>query len=463
MGEPANDLTPEQIAERQSRKNATIFSQEAVDYTPLSPALGQACANCIFYRSTGYDGVDWPHCHIVSDWPKPIEPTGWCKEWRLIPEPDMSVDPIPVMIVEPEADDKAAKGGLIETIKTTVQNILNPETPAFQVFKTQNGRKGWVARHTGKFKDRHKEILADSSHDEYVARVQGGQVQPPELWMWHNKGCKHGNALTVWKSGGFVLAVGLFDQTEEGDSAFDYYQKHAGQITLSHMFHYPAIAKVNGVYWAYNTVEISTLPDGAEAFPYTSFEEIETMTLPEPAQIMIREALGEEALRRALAADAKAAKDTQKLEEAGVAWKGYDNYDGSAFLTEVQKVVSAAAESVDTRLKTAEEALKTLAELPATVKTLNDTVKALEEQLTASQTRENALMERTADLEKQLAEYHDVQPPASQSKDTILQDREKSLLEKAMEQSKSLDSLSLVEKVVGGQPALSSTNGGNEQ
>lgn len=454
MTEETTTLTPEQIEERSSRKSAIIFGQEAVNYTMLSSMPGQACANCIFYRSTGFDGVDWPHCHIVADWPKPIEPTGWCNEWRATPEPDLTVDPIPVVIVELD-DDKATKTGILDTIKNAAQNILNPEQPAFQVFKTKTGRKGWVARYTGKFLDRHDEILADISHKEYVERVQKGLVNPPELWTWHAKGTKHGNALVVWKSGGFNLAAGLFDESEEGEQAFNYYQKNAGKIKLSHMFHYPSIAKVSGVYYAYNTVEITTLPDGAEAFPYTSFEEIETMSLPEAAQNMIRDMLGEDALRRALAADSKAESDTKKLEASGVAWKGYDNYDGSTFVEHVKQAVQQATAAQEERIKALEALLPALAELPATVKSLGD-------QLTTNQTAENDLLERMNALEQKQAEYSDIQPPASQSKDNILEGREKALLETLTEQSKSSDSLSLVEKLVGGQPALS-TNGGNAQ
>lgn len=451
-------LTPEQIEVRQARKAATIFSQEAVNYTTLSETGGQACANCIFYRPTGYDGIDWPHCHLVQDWPKPIEPTGWCNRWEAVPEPDLSVDPLPVVIVEPEDDDKVDKG-IVATLKDAVSGILHPDAPAFQVFKTKSGRKGWIARHTGKFIDREGEILSEKSHEEYVARVQSGAVKAPELWMWHAKGTKHGQAITVWKSGGFVLAAGLFDETAEGERAFAYYQKHAGKIKLSHGFHYPRIAKVNGVYHAYNTFEITTLPQGAEAFPYTSFEEIETMTLPEAARSMIAEALGEDALRRAEAADSKAAADTKTLESQGVAYKGYDQYDGSAFVEQVEKAVKQAVDDLDTRLKTVEAALAAMTEVGATLKTLNEAVKALGEQLTASQQAESGALERINALEAKLAEYRDVQPPASQSQDTLLSARELSFLDKVMAETKVADGQSLVEKLIGGEPAIA-PNGG---
>jgi hypothetical protein len=294
-----------------------LFMQDEVNYTPVSVQAGAACSACRFFCSD--------HCHIVMG---EIAPNGICDRYETVPTMD-EPEPVPVVIVEPpmDMDDSAEMAlsvpkSIVETVKMFVANLINPDEPAFKVFETQNGRKGWIARHTGKFIDREGEILSEQSHEDYVARVQKGIVQPPELWMWHAKGTKHGQAVAVWKSGGFVLAAGLFDETAEGERAYRYYQKHSGNIKLSHMFHYPKEAKLNGVYHAYNTVEITTLPNGAEAFPYTSFEEIESMALPEVARNMIGEALGDDALKRAEASDSKAEKDTKTLEDQGVAFKG---------------------------------------------------------------------------------------------------------------------------------------------
>jgi hypothetical protein len=432
-----------------------MLDQKEAGYTPVSIVPGKACSSCIWWRMD--------HCHIVANYPEAIVPNGYCNEHRIATPPN--VEPILVVIVEPSMmeDDSMEMAlpttgkGLVEVIKSTLKSILNPDEPAFQVFKTKDGKRGWIARFTGKFIDREGEILADKAHDEYVERVQKGLVEPPELWMWHAKGTKHGQALTVWKSGGFVLAAGLFDATAEGERAYRYYQKQRGKIKLSHMFHYPKNAKLNGVYYAYNTVEITTLPDGAEAFPYTSFEELQTMALPEVAENMIREGLGEDALARAQAADNKAENDSKTLEGQGVASKGHDNYDGATIPadSDALKALALAQTDVDTRLKTAEDTVKALGDLPATVKTLQDAVHALTEQLTASQTAEAAALEKVNTLEAKWLEFTALKAPASQSNDTLLSDREKSLLDTVMQQAKRDDTPSLVEQMVGGQPTVS--------
>jgi hypothetical protein len=267
--------------------------------------------------------------------------------------------------------------------------------------------------------------------------------------MWHNKGTKHGQAVAVWKSGGFTLAAGLIDDTPEGRSMFDYYQKHSGKIKLSHMFHYPKESKVNGVYYDLNTVEITTLPDGAEAFPYTSFEEIQTMALPKVAQDMILEAGGQAMLERALAADKLAETDTKTLDASGVAWKGYDKYGDNVVPAEKIAGLETAQKAID-------DQLKLLADVPATIKALNDGIKSLTDQLQVELEAKATLLGKINDLEAKAALLTDLKPPASQSSETLLADREKTLLDTMIETSKQMDSPSLVEKLLGVQPVITS-------
>lgn len=455
-------------ADIETVKGMTIFDQESVNYTTLSPQItSKACANCVFYRSTGYDGVDWPHCHLVDGWPLPIEPTGLCDEWRLLPaEEIIEPEPIPVVIVgadvvtiEYEQMSMDIPKTMLGKVKEFIGNLGKPNKPqAFAVFKTTNGKMGWVSRHTGKWIDREKEILAERSHEAYVDRVQKGKVAPPELWMWHAKGTKHGQAVAVWKSGGFVLAAGLIDDTPEGESMFRYYEKNSGKIKLSHMFHYPSIAKIDGVYHEYNTIEITTLPDGAEAFPYTSFEEINTMALPDVAKNMILEAGGQAMLDRALAADGKALEDTKVLDAMGVASKNYDQYDGSELISAAEKIQSSGGElaEVKTRLEAAETALKAYEGLSTTVTTLSDAVTKLLNDLEESKTREANLLTQMTVMQEKLALFTDLKPPASQSSETLLNDRDKSLIAEMMAEAKNLDTPSLVDEMLGSAPAVSS-------
>lgn len=449
-----------------------LLDQQQVNYLPLSPAISEkACANCRWFKPVGkWD--DSPECHLVDNWPEPILATGVCDRHEGPPaQPVLDVsNPLPVVIVplEDVAIEEMAMPttgkGLVETIVGVVSKMLRP-TPkpvkedSFKVFKAADGKHYWLARFSGKFKDREGEILADKSHEEYVDRVQKGLVPMPELWTWHTKGTRHGQADFVWKSGGFVMALGHFDDTPEAKHAIEFYETNDGKIKLSHMFNYPKSAKQKGVYYAYNTIEITTLPDGAEAFPYTSFEEFKPMPLSEQQREFIRGVGGDEMLKRAEAADAKAIADTKTLEALGVESKGLENFEGATIPAAKGDLdaVKSIQTDFETRLKTLEgltEQVKALEPLPGQIKTLNETIQALQGQVSASQLAESQALEKANALEAKVQELTALKPPASQSGDTLLNAREKSLLDQLMTEAKASDSPSLVDKLVGGQPTV---------
>lgn len=456
-----------EVKERDEKAYQGLLDQKEVNYIPMSATLGKGCGSCRWFHANGDYMDSSPHCHLVESYPEPILATGVCDRWEGPPAPMPNLsNPLPVVIVpmedvvaEMEMALPTTAKGLIETIRSVVKNMFQPApTPApdeaikedaFTVFKAADGKHYWLARHTGKFKDREGEILADKAHDEYLDRVQKGLVPMPELWTLHKKGTKHGQADKVWKSGGFLLALGHFDDTPEAKHAIEFYEKSEGTIKLSHMFHYPKTAKQGGVYYAYNTIEITTLPDGAEAFPYTSFEEFKAMTLTEKDREWIRGVGGDDMLKRAESADAKAVTDTKALEALGVESKGLDNFDGASIPApkselEAVKVVQA---DIETRLKVVEG-------IPAQLKTLTDTIAALSGQVSASQLAESKALEKANDLEKQLLEFKALKPPASQSSDTLLSERDKSFLDQVITQAKVDNQPSLIDQLVGGQPTV---------
>jgi len=432
-------------------KSMMLLSQAETNYGAANGTVGKACSTCRWFCPAD-DGME-TMCHLVMDDPAPITPNGLCDRWEAVPMAEMNApEPIPVEIVD-EGDDipRGAQGGmalpttmrgLIDTIKDVLKALTQPPPAeeAFSVFKAQDGKHYWLARHTGKFIDREGEIITDKAHSDYVARVQKGLVPLPELWVWHKKGTRHGQADLVWKSGGFVLALGHFDDTPAGQKAIAYYQKNSKHIKLSHMFNFPRRAKENGVYHAYNTVEITVLPDGAEAFPYTSFEEIKSMALTKEQEKMILDIGGDDMLKRVQATDTKALTDTPKLEALGVESKGLDNFDGSDILTD--KELEALKSDMDTRLKAVET-------LPDMIEVLQTVVKTLNKELGESRGRESDTMKRVNDLEKKLLEYQAVEPPGSQSKDTLLNEREQSVIQKAMNDAKAQSNQSVIGMALG--------------
>jgi len=454
MGD-TKESTDKELTESGSKIMAKLDQAEA-HYTPVSVTPGKACSSCMWWR--------WDSCHIVASDPEAIVPNGYCDEHRVAtPLAPSNVAPLPVVIVDVVTEDEASqemalpttRRGLVDIITDTVNKVLHPapaEEPAFSVFKSTSGKKYWLSRHTGKFKDREEEIIANKAHDEYVERVQKGLVPMPELWTWHTKGTRQGEAFFVWKSGGFTLALGTFDDTPVAEHAFKFYEKNRGKIKLSHMFNYPTSAKQNGVYYAYNTVEITTLPDGAEAFPYTSFEEILPMTLTEQQREFIKGVGGDEMLKRAEAADAKAVTDTKTLESIGVQSKGLDNFEGST-IPPVQQIEALKVIQADFATQ-----LKAVEGLPGVVEGLRSTIKTLGEQVAEGQQRESELLKKINDQEKKLLEYTALTPPSSQSGDTLLNEREKTLLGSLEAAAKVADSPSLVEIVAGNKPAVTASS-----
>lgn len=440
--------------------------QEEAGYVTVSKTPGIACGNCRFFRHamSEHEG-EAPHdvCLIVNGWPEPILDIGYCERWEEKPAPPEH-EPMPVVIVEPEMemDDTGEMAAVTEKQRPLVQLmgkvrdlLKTPETPVFSVFKA-NGRRWWLARHTGKFVDRDGEIIADHAHEEYVARVrqpgnERGTVPLPELQMWHaGKATRHGQADLVWKAGGFVMALGHFDDTAIAERAYRNYRRKRGKIKLSHGFHYSKAHKIDGVYHAYNTFEISTLPNGAEAFPYTSFEELDMSGLSEGQRRWLEENGGKELVTLAESATTRAEGDTTTLDKAGISSK---NFDGVTLPDESGEAMKAALQGVALALKNIGTALEPLPTLQADVKAL----KLLPDQVTAVQKALNAALEKQAALEQDMAQLKDVQTPASRANTTLLDTNDKAALARIEEAAKTGSMPSIIDMAMGARPNM---NGG---
>lgn len=325
------------MGDQKIEKQATIFTQAQAGYLTLSPKDNQACANCVFFRDTGYDGIDWQHCHLVEAYPQPILPTGYCNEWRAVPAPppelteavaeavseaveevvETLVDAMPTTITVSAEHPK--RRGVVERVK---ELFVRPSSAndAFQVHKGSDGNWYWIASYTNAYEDKEGEIFTEKSHEEYIQRVDMGLVDKPELWLWHTKGTKHGQADQVFGVGRMVVAVGHFDDTPLAKAALKYYQKNAGKIKLSHGALAPKWAIQKGIIASYNTFEISTLPDGAESNPYTSYEVVKAMN-PEPKKIAWMEQLvGKELTAQVVQGQEEKSK---ALEEMQVRYKDF--------------------------------------------------------------------------------------------------------------------------------------------
>ena len=83
-------------------------------------------------------------------------------------------------------------------------------------------------------------------------------------------------------------------------------------------------------------------------------------------------------------------------------------------------------------------------------------VTELTEKLQGALDREAAAQTSMKDMQEKLGLFTDLKPPASQSTETLLNDREKTLIDSMMSAAKAADTPSLVDSLFGGSPAISS-------
>lgn len=339
-----------------SKDIATVFEQTQVAYTTLSTNPSQACANCIFFRDTDYDGIGYQHCAIVEAYPDPILPTGICNHWEAKPVTSASelveelaeavtdvvegaVDAMVAMMPTVTMEMAAKPKSLLQRAKETL--FPAKEESAFNVFKGNDGKWYWIAKYTNAYQDKEGEIFTEKSHEEFIRRVDMGLVDKPELWTWHTKGSKHGQADTVFGVGRIMVAIGHFDETKEAQTAIKYYQKNADKIKLSHGALAPKWAIHDGLIESYNTFEISTLPIGSEANPYTSYEAIKSMQPDSKKLDWVATVLGKE---KAEAIVKDTAEYSKSLDDMQVRYKDFAQVSppDTAPTTEVQKSMGEA-------------------------------------------------------------------------------------------------------------------------
>lgn len=158
--------------------------------------------------------------------------------------------------------------------------------------------------------------------------------------------------------------------------------------------------------------------------------------------------LGEEGLKRVLAADSKADADSKTLDDNGVSSKNLNNFEGSELPTDKDiEALKTRADELETKLKSVEAVPGQVEAMGMMIKAQNDLIAEMQKTLDNTLAKNNR-------LEKQLLEYQAVAPRASKSQDTLLNEREKSVIELAMREAKASNTPSLVEMALGSHPAI---------
>ena len=316
---------------------------------------------------------------------------------------------------------------LFKRISKALSDAVNgkPARPAASGFKVYNvnGSARWLAWWTNNFEDRDKEIFSAKAIDDYIARVDAGVIDMPELWFWHIPGTRHGQADWMARIDHMAVAAGTFDDSPRGKAAQRHYAKQRKPYGVSHGFLFPASALKDGVYSSFNTFEISPLPIQEAANPYTAFsiEKVKEMALTTEKVRALKALFGEEEAERIIADTLEASKAVDSL---GAKFKDFVKMTEADYQTdadedddedkEVDPEVAADEEAEDemregesrrtSKAVTAiarmyPELVADVGEVTRVTDALVDRIKSLEAELASRKERQSALEQRIADIE----------------------------------------------------------------
>lgn len=249
-------------------------------------------------------------------------------------------DPKPM--ANPEPKDKSFFDKVADTFRKPedITLVIGSQDSGFKAVKGEDGKARWIGWYSNAFKDRDGEYFPARAIDAYVARVDMGLVPYPALWLDHVPGAKVGQADWVGRIGLFSVAVGTFDDSEIGRKAQAYFTTTRKAHSMSHGFEYDARRKVDNAFWQFNTFEVSVLPMGKEANPFTSFGGVKEMSIAEWKQEDLTEKLGADLAKRVLE---QTDAHSKALAEKNVAWKDFTDTAPAVEAVASQKAVDAAA------------------------------------------------------------------------------------------------------------------------
>lgn len=132
----------------------------------------------------------------------------------------------------------------------------------------------WVARYSNNFRDRDNppEIISESSHKDFVDRVDKGEAPLPELWLWHQPEWRIGKSTWVaYDDSGFAISGGYFYDHAKEIAEF---LLKAKDVLVSHGMPYGSIERDvedKSIITRHDTTEISPLPASRAANELTGF------------------------------------------------------------------------------------------------------------------------------------------------------------------------------------------------
>ena len=300
-----------------------LATPEQAGYSAAGGQTGKACSNCFNFISPA-------RCAVVRG---EIAPNGLSNLWRALPVRSEADDAIPVRIVDFAGVTKASysldalqdklpvKAGAFKepSVFTKVARSFadavgikhRGPTHGLLITKEASGRLRWYTRYSNAWEDKDGELLTEAAHKEYADWVNESKVYP-ELWLWHTKGTRFGQADWVDFADGFAHATGLIDDTPEALRVVEFLatQKDLG---VSHGF----LSVQKGKYVSkYRTFEISPLPAtraAAWATDFTVLEKETNMPFTAERRKWLVEAYGEDAVVAMEASNKSAGEHLKQL------------------------------------------------------------------------------------------------------------------------------------------------------
>lgn len=165
-----------------------------------------------------------------------------------------------------------SSGGVLSNIAQFFKNLgsLNEATPSIDTvspwifYRDSTGALRGLVVYSNIFKDKHKEIISEAAHKEYVEWADEHGAYP-EMHLWHGgPGTRWGQVDFVDYTDGFAVAGFVVDAGKEYIA--EALQKQENKV--SHGFF--GLKDVTSVFLLYRPFEISPLPNGAEANTWTA-------------------------------------------------------------------------------------------------------------------------------------------------------------------------------------------------
>jgi hypothetical protein len=304
---------------------------------------------------------------------------------------------------------KEAVRGVIEPLFKKKEEIIDDEN-GFIVFKDNEGNMRWLATYSNNIldDDRPREIISAKSHQRFVQLVDEQKAPMPELWVWHSKEFRFGEADWVaYDDDGFALAAGTVDK---GCEDFAEYLSKCKGVRMSHGMPIGTIRRDPQdarVIVEHITKEISVLPAFAAANQFTSFvvlksKEDTDMSVPEKKLEALKGAWGEGVTPFLDALSQKNASAKSKAAEEGRETKEKDTEVAAEVTsTETPATETVIEPAVETPVEEADEPkYATVAEI---AEAFTNTVKPFVERVEQNEAALAAFSEKFDSLSKDIS------------------------------------------------------------